>query len=82
MVNIAKIRESDNRLFQRYETLRFEKGVSDKDVSDATGVAVSTLCEWRLNKTTPNVTNLTKLADYFKVSLDYLAGRMDFKGDA
>ena len=37
--------------------------------------STATIYDWKTNKYLPNFENIIKLADYFKVSLDYLLGR-------
>lgn len=37
--------------------------------------STATIYDWLNNKYLPNFTNIIKLADYFKVNLDYLLGR-------
>lgn len=34
-------------------------------------------CRWERGEAEPSLSTFIKLADYFKVSLDYLAGRSD-----
>lgn len=41
----------------------------------ATGVAQSSLNDWRAGRGVPGVRNLERLADYFGVTVDYLIGR-------
>ena len=55
--------------------------MTQMDVSNATGIAYSTYRRYERRAenggTEPVLSDLVKLADYFGVSLDYLAGRGD-----
>ena len=48
-------------------------------VSKATGIAQSTLSDWKLGKSIPKYDKLEKIAQYFNVSVDYLLGKTDIK---
>lgn len=61
--------------YEKFEKLRIEKGVTAKEVSDATGIVQSTFSDWKKGKSKPKVDKLIKLADYFGVPLEYF-----FKG--
>ena len=54
-----------------------DRGLSSYRVSKDTGISDSLLGYYRTGKNDPSAENLTKLADYFDVSLDYLVGRTD-----
>lgn len=65
---------------KRIKELRKEKGVTLKTLSDAVGIAVSTLSGYEKEVgekgyRNPKIENWIKLADYFKVPVDYLEGR-------
>ena len=61
----------------RLRELRSERGVGQVALSMSIGVckSVFSLCE--LDKCDPTLTNLIKLAEYFDVSIDFLAGLSD-----
>lgn len=72
---------------ERLKDLRNSKGISTKGLADATGISVGSLNAWENDDAVSGRTstdgikleNLIKLADYYGVSLDYLAGRTDIK---
>ena len=58
-----------------YETFKLlcdQKCVTPAVVSRATGIATSTLTEWKKGRYAPKADKLAKIADYFGVSVDYL----------
>jgi transcriptional regulator with XRE-family HTH domain len=55
--------------------LRNNRGLSQRELAKILNVAPSTLAMYELNKREPNYETLTKIADYFQVSTDYLLGR-------
>lgn len=66
---------SDEQLkdsYMRYYMLRINKGMSDKEVSDAAGVALSAIANWRTGKAMPSIKTLYKLANYFDTQVSYL----------
>lgn len=58
-------------MYEKYRKLRDARGVNDFEVSKATDIASSTLYSWRDGEYTPKVDKISKLAEYFGVSLDY-----------
>lgn len=54
-----------------------DEGMSHEAISKAAGVASAALSEWMLDKSSPNIESLYKLAKYFGVSSDYLLGLTD-----
>ena len=63
--------EFANRLRQ----LRRERGLTRQQLAGATGVGRATLGHYEAGTSEPGLRNLIKLADYFGVTLDYIAGR-------
>ena len=61
-----------NESYMRYYMLRINKGMSDKEVADAAGVALSALANWRTGKAMPSVKTLFKLAQYLDTQVSYL----------
>lgn len=55
--------------------LRQSKGVLQKDVASYLGVDRTTYVKYERGDSEPNHDMLSKLADYFDVSIDYLLGR-------
>lgn len=59
-------------MYEIFEKLLNERGVSAYRVAQETGVSTATLTSWKKGKYTPKPEKLQKIADYFGVSLDYL----------
>ena len=59
----------------RIRELREESGLKLKELSKIIGVSESTMSLYENGKHEPDYTTLIKIADYFKVSLDYLLCR-------
>ncbi|MGE7979478.1 helix-turn-helix domain-containing protein [Psychrobacillus sp. NPDC093200] len=60
------------------KTLRFlrnKRNISQKDFGKIFGVAESTISMYERNERKPDFELLTKFADYFEVTTDYLLGR-------
>ena len=63
----------------RLKELRKEKGVTQKDFSKFFKIASGTIAMWEVGKREPDFETVKKIADYFKVSIDYLLGRSDIR---
>lgn len=63
--------------FERIKKLAKNRGVTLQKVANELGFGESTLYKWK--NQTPNGEYLSKVADYFHVSVDYLLGREDDK---
>lgn len=59
-------------LQEKIKELRMNRGISQKKLADAIGVAQSSVNYWEKGQRTPSVDAAQKLADYFNVSLDEL----------
>lgn len=67
-------------MFQiRLKQLRENNGFSQKTFAEAFGVASSTIGMWETGKREPDFDTMQRIADYFKVSVDYLLGRDEHK---
>ena len=62
---------------ERLKFLREEKELTQKQLWEATGVAQSAIAFWENGKRLPTLPSLIVLADFFDVSIDYLAGRVE-----
>lgn len=81
--------ESDNSFFykadnpttfsKRLEELAIENGVKYSQISHKMPFPYSYFYDWLRTDTMPSLEYLEALADYFKVSIDYLLGRTDDK---
>ena len=61
----------------RIRDLREDRDLRQIDVADATGIDQKTLSNYETGKTNPDSYSIMKLADFFKVSTDYLLGYSD-----
>ena len=61
----------------RVKTLRIAINATQKDVADALGITVRGYQFYEKATKEPTLSKLSALADFFDVSLDYLAGRTD-----
>lgn len=59
--------------YERLRLLAKKQGLSINDVEEKIGLGKNTLYSWK--KKVPSGTNLTKVADFFGVTTDYLLGR-------
>lgn len=66
----------------RINNLIHGKGLKQKDVALAIGVSQQLLSAKLHDKSVFSVKDLTALADFFHVSVDYLTGRSDSDGGA
>ena len=60
--------EFRERLYQ----LRRGRGISQEELANAVGVSRQAVQKWEAGASTPDLNNLSALADYFSVTLDYL----------
>lgn len=58
-------------MYQRYCELRDKKGVSDCEVSRATGITRSTFTDWKSGRSKPGFEKIVKLARFFGVAIEY-----------
>ncbi|WP_085678719.1 helix-turn-helix domain-containing protein [Limosilactobacillus reuteri] len=59
--------------------LRKEKKMSQSELGKFIGVSQTTVTAWETGRAEPSSTFVSKLADLFNVSTDYLLGRTDSK---
>lgn len=55
--------------------LREEKGLNQSELAKKIGLRQSHISSWELNTSDPSLYNISLIADYFNVSIDYLIGR-------
>lgn len=63
----------------RIKELREARGEMQKVIAKALGIAPSTYSQYETGKREPDYSTLSKIADYFNVSVDYLLGKTDIK---
>ncbi len=62
---------------ERLKELRKEENISAKKLAEAIGVSDASIIRWENDQIEATIGNLKKLAEYFKVSADYLIGLED-----
>ena len=62
---------------ERLRSCRAATGLSQEDIARALDLRYSTYRRYELGGTEPTITVAARIADYFGVSLDYLAGRTE-----
>lgn len=55
-----------------------DRGISRSQLSAALGYSPQAVSNWTLGKSSPDPDTLSKIADYFNCSTDYLLGRVDY----
>lgn len=60
---------------ERLKTLRLERRMTQKQIADRLGVAISAVSSYEADQRYPSYDSLVKLADIYYVSTDYLIGR-------
>lgn len=66
-------------MYERFEQLLHEKGLTPYRVYIETGVSQGSLSDWKHGKSKPKYTNMLKLANFLGVSVEYLNGDSDKK---
>ena len=61
----------------RLRTCRVREGLTQEDTAHQLGFRYSTYCRYEHGGTEPTISDAARIADFFNVSLDYLAGRTD-----
>lgn len=61
-------------MYEIYEQLLQEHGITNYKVSKDTGIAQSVLSSWKNGNSKPKPDKLKKIAEYFNVSIEYLMG--------
>ena len=59
---------------ERLKALRLEKGLGQIRLANELRVSKSVISLWENGGSEPTLSNLVKVAKYFNVSIDYLAG--------
>ena len=60
---------------EQLKKLRIARGLLQRQVADAIGVNRTTYVKYETGKSEPDYATLSRLADYFAVTIDYLLGR-------
>lgn len=56
------------------KTLRIEKGISQRQLACDLQISIGLISYYETGKAEPTLTNIIKLANYFKISTDFLLG--------
>lgn len=64
-------------MYAKFEELLNKTGKTAAQVSNATGIATSTLSAWKKGDYVPKVGKLQKIATYFDVPLGYFLANAD-----
>ena len=64
----------------RLKNLCQKNNISQEQLEKISGVSLQVIEDWEFSKRTPDAPTLSKLADFFNVSVDYLLGRTDEPG--
>lgn len=62
-------------LNERLKSLRLQSGVTQKAIADGIGVTPVSVQRFEYGSAKPKLDTVIKIADFFKVSVDYLLGR-------
>ena len=62
-------------LSEKIKELRLARGLSQVELAKKLSVTKQTVSNWENDNILPSIDMLTKLADYFNVSCDYILGR-------
>lgn len=66
-------------MYEIFERLLKEAGITAYKVSKDTGISQTTLSDWKRGRSVPKTEKLQIIADYFDVSLDFLLGKTNVK---
>lgn len=61
-------------MYEIFEKLMADKGVTPYRVFKETGVSQSSLSDWKRGRSVPKIDKLKKIAKYFDVTVEYLMG--------
>lgn len=61
--------------YERFNQLLLKNGIKPNKVSRDTGIAASTLSDWKNGLYVPKMDKLITLAEYFGVSLEYFIAK-------
>jgi len=64
---------------ERLQELKTTRNVMQKDVAASIGVPLRTYQRYEHGQVEPQLSTLIRIADFYGVSLDYLAGRSDIE---
>ncbi len=62
---------------ERLQELKEQRNIMQKDIAASLGMSLRTYQRYEYGQVEPKLSTLIKIADFYNVSLDYLAGRSD-----
>lgn len=68
--------------YELFLDLLEKTGKKTSDVAKATGIRPSVFSDWKSGRYTPKMDKLQKIADYFKISVNYFTGEQEYYEDA
>ena len=69
-------------LGKKLKELRFRRGITQAEFARDLGVSQQAVGGWEVNRSEPSFDTLTRIANYFNVSTDFLLGKETTKDDA
>ena len=69
-------------MIDRILELLHERGITQKQLAEAIKVSTGNISDWKAGKAKPSIEVLSRIAEYFGVSIDYLVGRTDVPNTA
>lgn len=64
-------------IFLRLKELRIERGYTQKELAAVLQTTADSIYSWEKGRSQPSIEMLSKIADFFECSIDYLTGRED-----
>lgn len=62
-------------MLENLKLLRSAAGISQKALAEAIGISQQSINKYENHNIEPDIATLSRIADYFHVSIDYLVGR-------
>lgn len=66
-------------MLHNLKTLRNEYGISQQRLADALGVSQPSINKYENHNIEPEIEILSRMADYFNTSIDYIVGRTEVR---
>jgi transcriptional regulator with XRE-family HTH domain len=73
---------AEETIGQRIRRARQSKGWTQAELGFRARLRETTICRYELGHQTPNIKNLSRIADALGVSVDYLLGRREYENQA
>lgn len=71
--------KEDTSISSRLKELRSIHNISQKELASIAGVQRAAVAQWEVGNNDPSLDNLKKIAEHFKVSMDWLTGYQIYK---